>query len=503
MTDTAQDPAAGPPQLDPDRLTPELIKIGIVITFGTFVAQMDGTMVNVALDTLRKQFRTDVSTIQWTMTGYLLAMAVVIPFTGWAINRFGPRSAWVWSLVIFLVGSVLSAVAWNAESLIGFRLVQGVGGGMMLPLSQAILASEAGPKRLGKLMAVIGLPSLLGPVVGPAVGGLIVQDLNWRWIFYINIPICLLSILLALRVMEGGRAKRGMKLDIVGLLLLSPGLVALVYALARAGTAGSFDNTEVVAYLSVGAFLIAAYIWHARRRGAAAVIDLQLLRARNFTAASVMMFLVSATLIGAMLLLPLYYQQVRDQSVLDTGLLLMPQGAGMAVAIPVAGGLIDKYDPRPFLISGLLMLALGTGALTQVGAHTSMWVISGALVLRGAGFGAVMVPAMAVCYRGLRRDEIPAATSAIRVFQQIGGSLGVALFAVTLQRQITSVFTSAHGRPTIDAVAGAFGNTYWWVTGALILSVLPLLFISGGGPGEVIDGDLAMAEAAGEDASRP
>jgi MFS family permease len=210
------------------------------------------------------------------------------------------------------------------------------------------------------------------------------------------------------------------------------------------------------------------------------------------------------TLIGAMLLLPLYYQQVRGESVLDTGLLLAPQGAGMAIGIALCGGLVDKYSPRPIMIVGLILLSIGTVALTQVGADTSNWLISGALVLRGAGFGGVMVPAMAVCYRGLRKAEIPLATSTMRAFQQVGGSFGVAVFAVTLQREIDDVIHGASGRPTLGDIAGAFGTTYWWVVAALVAAVIPLLMINAGPPDqdevdeEIASGRPHLAEVADE-----
>jgi EmrB/QacA subfamily drug resistance transporter len=471
---------AGDPADAKDRLPPALIRLGAVLTLGTFVAQMDSTMVNVALDTLRAEFDTTVSTIQWVMTGYLLVMALMIPLTAWVLDRLGARNAWLWSLGVFLVGSVLCGVAWSASSLIGFRLIQAVGGGMMLPLSQVIMATEAGPKRLGRLMAVIGVPALLGPVVGPMVGGVLVQDLTWRWIFFVNIPICLLGMILSWRVMPGTAPAREVRLDRLGLLLVSPALAAIVYGLSEAGNLGSFNRIQVIGYIGAGLVLLAAFAWHAVRLGSRALIDLRLLRSRNFSAASVMIFLVSMTLIGAMLLLPLYYQQVRGDSVLMTGLLTAPQGAGMAVGIALAGGLVDRFSARPIIVVGLILLTAGTVALAQVGAHTSTWLISWALVARGAGFGGVMVPAMAVCYRGLKKTEIPYATSAMRAFQQIGGSFGVALYAVILQRKIDDVLNGAQGRPDIEDIAGAFGSTYWWVVGAVVASVVPLLLLSRG-----------------------
>ena len=391
---------------------------------GAFMVTLDMTMVNVALNTLARTFATSVTTIQWVATGYLLALTVSIPMTGWAIERFGARASWVASLLMFIAGSVLCGLAWSPSSLIAFRVLQGFGGGMLIPLAQTILAQEAGPNRLGRVMAVVGIPAMLGPVLGPVLGGVIVTDLSWRVMFYINVPVCLAAVAAAYRVAMPGKPAAGNKsparLDVVGLALLSPGLAAIIYGLAEVGSHGGFTNPHVVVPIAAGAALLVSFAAHALR-SRDPIIDLGLFRSRGFSAASALVLLFTMAMLGMQLLLPLYYQQVRHETALDAGLLLAPRGIGMAVALFLAGKLSDRIGPRPIVLVGLLLSAVSTLAYTGIGDHTSLLALSVLLVVNGAGLGAALVPSLAAPYRGLRNDQIPRATSAIRILQQLGG----------------------------------------------------------------------------------
>lgn len=468
---TQAQPAAATPQVP-------IAKLALVILLGGVIVQLDSTMTNVAINTFIKEFDSTISTIQWVGTGYLLAMTLAIPATGWAMERFGPRNLWTVTVSVFLVGSILAGCAWSAESLIAFRVLQGVGGGMIVPIAQAVLAQAAGPDRLGRLMALIAVPAMLAPVLGPVLGGWLVTDASWRWIFFINIPICLLTITLAWRYMSAERILGSTaRLDWIGLALISPACAAVVYGLARAGNKGSFTEAGVIAFLIGGVVLLIGFIVHALR-DSQPLIDLRLFAARSFAASAAVVFLSGIVLFGAIILLPLFYQQVQGVTPLRAGLLLAPQGLGMAIALVIAGRLSDKIGPRPIVLVGIALAAAGALVFTQVGADTSRWLLSGALAISGAGLGAATVPVLVGAYRGLRPEQIPRGTTAIRIFQQLGGAFAGAVLAVVLQHASATAATAGRGGPVDrSALADAYGQTFWWVLGFAAVALIPALLL--------------------------
>ncbi|MEV4347836.1 MDR family MFS transporter [Actinoplanes sp. NPDC049596] len=415
----------------------------LALLLGVFLVQMDSTMVNIALETLIGAFHADLATIQWVSTSYLLAMAAMIPVAGWAVDRFGDRAAWLSSLALFTLGSLLCGLAWSAPSLIAARVVQGLGGGLMMPLFQTIVARRAGGRPLGRVMAVIGVPLLLGPVLGPVLGGALVDGPGWRAIFLVNLPICAVAAWAAARALPASSAAQPPRPDMLGLALLCPALVGLVW--------GRPFSTLL------GGLLLALFIAHALRAPAPAV-DLRLFRSRDFTAASLLMLLAMVALLGTILLIPLYYQQVHGFTPLHAGLLLAPSGIGSALSLTYAGRLITHFGVRPVAVTGALLLTAVAVAFTQLTAATSPWTLGALVALSGLGFGAVLVTAQSRVYGGLPRASVPHATTAVRVFQQVGGSLGVAVLASSWQRN-----------------APAFGHTFWWAAGASALALGPAL----------------------------
>lgn len=307
-----------------------------------------------AIDTIGRDLHTTVSEIQWVITGYLLSFAMVIPLSGWALARFGGRVTWVFSLTVFLAGSVLSGAAWNVGALIGFRVLQGVGGGLLLPLLTTLLIQASGGRQLGRLMAAVSLPVVVVPILGPVISGLIISNFSWRWIFYVNVPMCLAGIVLAWRGLPAGRpqaagpgAAARPRLDVTGLLMLCPALAGLLYGLAQVSTSGGFGHPRVLIPLGAGAVLLAAFVVHALRMTGQPLMDLRLFRSRGFTGASGVMFLAGLSIYGAMLLLPLYFQEARGYSALTAGLLLVPQGVGSILPRTIVGKLTDRIGPRP------------------------------------------------------------------------------------------------------------------------------------------------------------
>ena len=469
-------------------LDPHLKRLAVVVVLGSIMSILDTTIVNVAIPTLAKDFRAPLSQVQWVSTGYLLALAVTIPLTGWAVERFGAKRMWIASLALFLLGSALSGASWSIQSLIVFRILQGVGGGMIMPIGQSIMAQAAGPQRMGRVMSLLGVPMLLGPVLGPVIGGLIVDSVSWRWIFYVNIPIGIVAIVLAVKILPGHqKTDRAYKLDVLGFALLSPGLGFFVYGLSQAGQGSA---SSVFVPTALGMVLIGAFIWHALHTNVTPLIEVLLFRDRQFAAASATTFFLGAALFGGMFLLPLYYQVVRGQSALAAGLLMAPQGIGAAMVMPLAGKLTDRYGASRIVPAGLVVVTLATLIYTQLGAHTSFTVLAISLFIRGIGFGFVMMPAISAAYQTLAAPQVPRASTAINIVQRVGGSIGTALVAVVLQHQISvqvhglvgGLTGAATARPAAVArvaqpFASAFGNTFWWVVGMTLVALIPALLL--------------------------
>ncbi len=453
-----------------ERLDPEFVKLAVVLLVGVLFVAFDTTIVNVALAEIAQGLHTTVSTVQWTISGYVLALGVVVPVAAWASDRFGAKQVWIAALALFMAASVLSSLAWDIQALIGFRVLQGVGGGLMLPLVQNLLVEAAGGRKLGRIIAVVSLPGLFGPIAGPVIGGLIISHLSWRWIFLVNVPFSLAGLALAWRGLKPSIPREGAYLDVTGLALLSPGLAAILYAVTQAGIKGGFDHTIVLAPLAIGVALLGVFALHALRTPRPPLVDLRLFKVRSFSASIASMFLSGFGVYGALLLLPLYYQQVRGQSALAAGLLLAPQGVGMLLTRSRAGSLTDRIGARPVVLAGVVLTMAGTLAYTQVGVGTNEILLALSLVVRGAGLGAVTIPVFAAAYLGLRPGQVPHATSATRIAQQLGGAFGTAILAMILSTQL-----HAHQAAGLPGQATAFANTFWWSLGFTAIAIIPAL----------------------------
>jgi EmrB/QacA subfamily drug resistance transporter len=437
----------------------------LVLVVGGLAVIFDSTIMSIALKTLSTDLGVPVSTIQWVTTAYLLALGVAIPVVGWAQARIGGKRLWMIALTIFLVASIACSLAWSAESLIAFRVLQGIGGGLMMPL-MATLAIQQVPRGagLGRLMAMVSLPAALGPILGPTIGGIILTWLDWRWIFWVNVPFCIAGLLLAWRLLPNDPPRGRPVLDWVGLLLVSPALVGILYGLSNVSQDGGFSRTDVWVPVVAGVVLLTAFVLTQVRRPQKALVDVQLLRRRSVASSSTVMFLSGASLYGAMLLLPLYFQIVRGTDALTAALLLIPQGVGALLSRTIAGRLTDAVGARIVAIAGFAIMGLATipFALSD-GASNEIWLMV-TLLVRGFGMGAVMIPVMSVAFVGLEHDEIPHASIITRLAQQVGGAFGTAILAVILE-------ASTSGAPTVAALADGFDVAFWWAVGFTVVAI--------------------------------
>src|SRR3954447_8323962 len=356
------------------RISPHVWRIAIVVILGAIMSVLDTTIVNVALDTLAKDLHTSLDGIQWVVTGYMLALAAVIPVTGWAATRFGSRRLYLISLVLFTAGSALCGLAWSSESLIAARVLQGLGGGMLMPIGQMILVKAAGPQNMPRVMSAIGVPIILAPVFGPTLGGLLVEHAGWQWIFLANLPIGIAAVVAAWRLLprDAAAPAQAGKLDAIGLGLVATGLVGVTYGLAQSGTAGSLTASSVLVPAGIGLALVAAFVvraLHIERP----LLDVRLYANKAFAAASVTMFALGAALFGAMVLMPLYFQLVRHEDAVTTGLLVAPQGIGAAVAMFLGGRATVRWGGGMTSLIGATITIVGTLPFVMVGATTSFW----------------------------------------------------------------------------------------------------------------------------------
>jgi EmrB/QacA subfamily drug resistance transporter len=452
-----------------DRIEPYVWKIAGVVILGMTMSILDTTIVNVALDTLGKDLHSTIAQIQWVATGYLLALAAVIPLTGWAARRFGAKRVYLASIALFTIGSALCGLAESSTSLILFRVLQGVGGGMIMPVSQMIMAEVAGPKRMGKVMGIVVMPAMLAPILGPVVGGLILQNLHWSWIFFVNVPIGIVAAILGWRMLPESDLGEAGKLDWLGLALLATSMPLIVYGLSEIATKESFTAPSVIWPIVAGILLAAAFGWHALHVERP-LLEVRLYANRVFAAASLTTFGLGAALFGAMILVPLYYQQVRGESVIVTGLLVGPQGLGMLLVAPWIARMTDRFGGGRVAVVGVSILTLSSLPLAFIGADTSILFLSVVLLVRGVGIGLSFIPTTTVAFAALRTDQLSDATPQMNVLQRIGGAIGTAVLAVVLQR------ASAGANNPVE-LANAFGTAYWWALGICAASLIPVLFL--------------------------
>ncbi len=449
------------------KVSPQVRMALTALIVGGIAAVLDSTMVTLAIHTLVVKLHSSDGTIQWVTTGYLLAMAVAIPTTGWAEARWGGRRVWMVALLLFVLGSILSALSWNDTSLIGFRILQGFAAGLIMPLIQTLAVRAAGGHPSSRLMATVSLPIALGPIFGPVIGGVILNWLSWRWLFLVNVPVIAVGLVLAWRFLPADRcgpdAARP-RLDLIGLALLAPALATILLGLSNLSEDGSIDHTGVLVWLLVGIALLAAFVaWALYRRDGQPIVDIRLLGLRSLGSASAVLFTAGAAMYAAMFLLPLYYQQLRGETVLHAGLILIPQGVGALAARVVVGNLVGRFGARTVTIASFLLAAAATVPFALAGPHTSQWWLGVMLLIRGLGIGAMLIPSMSVAYQDVPSAGIPHATMNTRIAQQVGASFGVAIVAVALQSQLA------------DGATSAFQGAFWWAVGIAVAAAIPAI----------------------------
>lgn len=492
---------------------PRQYAIALTAAFGLFMAVLDNTIVNVALTPMARDLNTNLNAIQWVVTGYFLAQAAVIPPAGYFSNRFGIKRMYMICLVFFTVGSLLCGLATSVEMLIFFRVLQGIGGGALFPLAQAIAFGAFPPEKRAASGAVIGIPVIFAPIFGPTVGGLLTDTLGWEYIFFINVPVGLVVLFFAWRIIPADTFEnvRKVKFDMFGLVLSIVGVVLVVYAftlvsepipgtqtaLNPRGELNGWGYWLVWVVLGAGLLVTAGFGYYATRISKDPVLDLRLFKEFPFLMGSIVSWFTAVVVFGSIFLLPVFLEQVRTPhlSALDAGLALMPQGLAAAVAIIFGGRLYNRLGVRTLVVTGSVLLVISSFALTNLQPNTDSWWLMPWLLMRGLGFGLAAIPVQTLALQVIVGPALPKATSLFNTTRQVASSIGIAvlstLFAQQTAYHATQMAASAPQVPAgVDpnspavlaareqfmarAGTAAMNDIFWYVT----IGCIVLLFIS-------------------------
>jgi EmrB/QacA subfamily drug resistance transporter len=442
-------------------------RIAAIAAFGAFTGQLDTSVVNVGLDTVARDLGSALGTAQWVANGYLLALAVSLPASGWLTRRFGPARLWLAALAGFTAASALCALAGSLGWLVALRVLQGLCAGLVVPAGLTVIGTAVGPGRLGRVMATLGIVVTLAPALGPSAGGLLLRLGPWPWLFWVNVPIGVAGVLLGWRYLPRGGAASdgGGPLDRLGLLLVGLGVPLLVYGCTAWGERGTLAAEGAAVPVVLGVLALGWFAVRSLRR-ANPVLDLRLFAVPSYAAASATTVFTSAAMFGAGLLFPLYFQLGRGEDTLATGLLLISMSIGNVVALPVTGRLVDRFGGGPVCLGGGVLSVAATVPFALLDLHAGDVLVQSLLVLRGFALAAAMMPPTASAYRAVSPAQLPDATTQVNIVARIGGALGGALLAVVL--------TGA-----LPAGAGpAFHTAFWWLTGASVLGLLAALWLA-------------------------
>lgn len=418
--------------------------VAIPVILGMFIVIMDTSIVNVALPHMMSAFGVDVEQIQWISTGYMMAIAVMMPTTGFLGDRFGRKRIYVLALFLFTMASVLCGLAWNNESLIVFRVFQGIVGGGIQPVAQAIIFEAFPPEKRGLSMALIGIGAMFAPVIGPTLGGYLVEYLNWRWIFFVNLPFGLFGTFMAFAILRES-PRRTVRFDMIGFALMAVFLSTFLLALSQSNEKGWGSNyivsLLVIAVVSFGLFLIVEF-WVREP-----VIRLSLFRNITYSSGTIASVAMGVGLYGGIFLLPVFLQTLMGYDAIKTGLLMMPQGLAVGIVMPISGIMLNKMDPRIPMATGLGLMGLSLVLQSQMTPLTSLYDIIFWSVLRGIGM-AFAFPALSQMALGaFPLKKIGQASGLFNVTRQIGGSFGIAFLATLLTQRTVFHLSSISQQP--------------------------------------------------------
>ncbi len=407
------------------------IVVGAVFVSAMFMNIMDITIVNVALPTIGRDFHIPPTAVDGVVIAYLVSLAVFIPASGWLGDRFGGKRVLLTAIVVFTVGSVLCGLAQNMTQLVAFRVLQGAGGGMMAPVGMAMLFRVFPPAERVRAASIMTVGTTLAPAIGPVLGGFLVTDFSWRWVFFVNLPIGIVAVLFGALFLERTGTIDAGRFDIPGFILGGAGLGLLMYGISE-GPLKSWSSTDVIVSCVTGAALLGAFV-AVELRTTRPMVDLRLLKERLFRSTNVVMFLAAAAFLGMLYLIPLYFQDARGLTALQSGLSTFPEAFGVMIGAQFASRLFyPRIGPRRHVTGGLLGLALCMLALTQISVTTNLWFIRALMFGLGFMMAQVMVPNQAASFAMITPESMGRASTFFNTMRQVGSATGVAILSTVL-----------------------------------------------------------------------
>jgi EmrB/QacA subfamily drug resistance transporter len=407
----------------------------IVVMIGSFMAMLDATVVNIALPRIITVFNAPVDTVQFVATGYMIALAIIMPATGYLSDTYGTKRIYLISMFLFTLGSLFCGLSWDVGSLVFFRVLQGLGGGMMMPLGMTVIFKSVPPEKLGLVSGVFGLPLVFAPVIGPTFGGYIVEYIDWRFIFTLNLPFGALGLFLGLALLRETATMPNLHFDLSGFVLSGAGFSSVFYGLAKAPEWG-WGSPRAVGFLGAGTLLLILWVV-VELSDKQPLLELRVLADKTYALATGINFIVTLGLFSSMLLLPIFLQNYRGLGAMETGVLLLPQALASGLMMPISGRLLDKIGPRPLIVVGLIALAYGSWRLGALDVTTSDSALREILIIRGLAMGLVMMPAMTVAMSTLPPHLIARGSSLTNVLRQLFAAFGTAIFVTILQTRTT------------------------------------------------------------------
>lgn len=454
-------------------LPKETLTAAWAIALGAIAPMLDSTMINIAIRQLTVTFATTLNTIQWAVTGYVLALAIAVPIAGWLMNRFNGKKVFVGAVIAFGVTSLLAGISWDVTSFIFFRLLQGASAGIITPLMSTLLVKTAGPENLGKVIAIVTTPMIFGPILGPVLGGFIIQIASWQWLFFINVFILLIAIPLMIKAIpDFAPFNKNSRLDWLGIVLLSLFSAALIYGITRAADYASFTNKITLIWLLIGSIFAIGYGVYDHLKQGQTVLPLGLFKSKGFSVASFGLFLANIAIMGPMLILPLFFENFRHFTEIQAALAMIPQGLGMLVTRPFIGKMIDKVGARSVVISSLFLSLAGSIPLVFVTDKTSLLWISLILFVRGTSVGGINLPLTSDAYIGLEENQLPEAGVAVNIIENLGSSFGSAVIATLVATFIREDLP--HGAQSLTGYHAGF------LLSAVVLALIfiPAMFLT-------------------------